>query len=168
MRLATTIARALAIAGVAMALAAPAFARKSTSPNLSGTWIFDPAKSKLAKHADASAETLVISVSGEAIQFHYTSNGKDHTESFIVDGKEHPFARFQGGEGVQKAGWKKSTLVIEIVGRVHGPDPNSLGDFEALRTTARWTLAADARSLANKVSGGLGDTPDQTLVYDKQ
>jgi hypothetical protein len=164
----TMTARMLVIAGLAVALAEPVRAQTPAPPDLSGTWIFNPSRSKIAKHADTSVETLVISASGETIQFHYSSSGKDHTEKFIVDGKEHAFARFQGGEDVQKASWKKATLVIEVVGRVHGPDPNSLGDFEAFHTTDRWTLSPDGHSLINKSSGGLGDTPDTTLVYDKQ
>jgi hypothetical protein len=168
MRRATIPVLVLAIAGLAVFLAVPTRAQTPAPPDLSGTWIFNSAKSKLAKHADTSAETLVISVSGETIQFHYSSNGKDNTEKFIIDGKEHAFARFQGGQDVQKAGWKKASLVIEVIGRVHGPDPNSMGDFEAFHSTDRWTLSPDGRSLTDKSSGELGDMPGATLVYDRQ
>ena len=161
--------RVLATISLALLLAVAAQAQSEPPhPDLSGTWVFNSAKSKLAKHADSIAETLVISVSGGTIQFHYSGNGKDNTEEFIVDSKEHVVAQFKGGQDVQKAGWKKGTLVIEVIGRVHGPDPNSMGDDEVFHGTERWTLSPDGRSLTNKSSGGLGDMPGATLVYDKR
>ncbi len=40
-----------------LALVSPAIAQNSAPPDLSGTWVLNPAKSKLGKHNTISSET---------------------------------------------------------------------------------------------------------------
>jgi hypothetical protein len=159
-------ARVLAIIGLAISLGVPAFAQTPAAPDLSGTWKLNVQKSKLAKHVTIGSETLVIKCAGNSIHVASTLDGKESTEMYVVDGKEHVDLNVPGaGQWYSKAQWKKSVLITEGFGRVKGIDG---GDFEILHNTDHWTLSPDGRSLAEKVSMSLGDVPDQTFVYDKQ
>jgi hypothetical protein len=166
MRGATLTVRMLAVASLTLLLTASAVAQGSATPDLSGTWKLNLQESKIAKHSTIGTETLVIKCAGNSIHVSSTSDGKESTEMYVVDGKEHVDLNVPGaGQWYSKAQWKKSMLVTEFVGRVKGIDG---GDFEILHNTERWTLSPDGRSVAKKVSTTIGDTPDQIFVYDKQ
>jgi hypothetical protein len=152
--------------GVPILLALATLAQAPATPDFSGTWKLDPAKSKVAKKTTLDPETIVIKCAGASIEIASSSNGKQSLEMFIADGKEHVDLNVPGaGHWTSKAEWKKSVLITEFVGRVKGIDG---GDFEILHNTTRWTLSPDGRSLAEKVSTSLGDVPDQIFAYDKQ
>jgi len=159
------LSRMFAIAGLAFLLAAPAQAQSEPAPpDLSGTWVLNLSKSKLMKHSTLTAETVVITYTGQLIRFRDTISGKEDDRNFKTDGKEYPYATSRVGQNVVKATWKQSTLVIENVGRVRAPD--GMGDMETLHLIDRWTLSADGRVLTDKSSGDFG--AGQTFVYDKQ
>jgi len=142
-------------------LASPLVSQTAAPPDLSGTWVFNAAKSKLAKTVVLQSETLVIKCAGNSIHVAIAWDGKESTEMYVVDGKEHTDLNVQGGGQLySKAQWKKSTLITETGGRVRGIDG---GDFEIMHDKVQWTLSADGRTLTREF-----DDPKQTFVYDKQ
>jgi len=146
------------------ALAGTAPAQTATTPDFSGTWKLNLAKSKLDKHNTIASETITITSKDATIEFHYTTDGKERTETYTADGKERATAEVKGGENVAKATWKKSALVIEEIGRLKMPGSSANG-VETFRTTDRWTLAAEGHTLKQDSEGF--DT-HQVFVYDKQ
>jgi hypothetical protein len=75
---------------LAIGLATLALAQNSATPDLSGSWTLNVAKSNLAKGSHIQSETLVIAYSGANIQFQYTDlGGTDVTMTHTVDGEEH-------------------------------------------------------------------------------
>jgi hypothetical protein len=79
---------------------------QNSPPDLSGTWRFNPEKSKLPKGARLQSQTIVISCHGESIQMRYTTDGKESIETYTTDGKEGTVNENQGGTVVVKAKWK--------------------------------------------------------------
>lgn len=146
---------------LALAVAFAAQAQNPAPPDLSGTWVFNAAKSKLSKHATIRKETLVIKCAGNSIHIATASDGKESTEMYVVDGKEHVDLNVQGGgQWYSKAQWKKSVLITEFAGRVKGIDG---GDFEIMHVKVRWIVSPDGRVLTREF-----DDPSQLFVYDKQ
>jgi hypothetical protein len=95
-RIATT-GRTLAISGLAILSAASAFAQAPGTPDVSGTWKFNPQKSKFAKRASIGPETLIIKCAGNSIHVAFASESKEPTEMYVVDGKEHVVLYVPGG-----------------------------------------------------------------------
>jgi hypothetical protein len=145
------------------ALASTAFAQTAVQPDLSGTWKLNLAKSKLDKHNTIASETITITSKDATIEFHDTTDGKEHAHAYISDGKERQLADVKVGYVVEKAKWKKSVLVIETSGRASASI--GVGGSQLWVTTERWTLSADGRTLKQDSEGF--DTR-QTFVYDKQ
>jgi hypothetical protein len=156
-RLPLTLALSAALAGIAPA-------QTATTPDFSGTWKLNLAKSKLDKHNTIASETITITSKEGTIEFHYITDGKEQTHSYIADGKERRLAEVQGGYVVQKATWKKAALVIEQSGR-SGPSPG-FGGTELWLTGERWTLSGDGHTLTLDSKGF--DSQRRTFVYDKQ
>ena len=156
--------RLLLTLALSATLASPAFAQSAATPDLSGTWKLNPAKSKGDKHETITSGTLVIiSISADSsLEFRYTIDGKDYTHRYITDGNERPIAEVLGRQRspylytMVKAQWQKSVLVIEQSGRT--------GDeSEILHLTIRWSLQPDGKSLTMEVP-----TRKLSYVYDKQ
>ncbi len=144
--------------------ALPLSAQTSAPPDLTGTRALDVSKSKLAKHLTAQSETLVITCSGSSIVMRDTIDGKVEVHTYVVDGKEHPYAEVQGGDDLTKVYWKKSTLVIENFARLKMP--NTPMDGSTLWSIKdRWTLSADGRTLTDESERSDSKT---VSVYDKQ
>jgi hypothetical protein len=91
-------------------------------------------------------------------------DGKESTMTYVIDGKEPPFAKVQGGEDRVKTHWKKSVLVAETFGRLKAPG-SPLNDSELWHLEDRWSLSADCRVLTEK-SEGFDTTA--VKVHDKQ
>ena len=147
--------------GTALYSTAPA--QTAATPDLSGTWKLNLAKSKLDKHNTIASETIRITSKHATIEFHYTTDGKEHTHAYIADGKERRLAEVQGGYIVQKATWKKSVLVIDQSGR-SDPSPG-FGGAELWLTGERWTRSADGLSLKLDSEGF---DNHQRFIYEKQ
>lgn len=140
------------------------FAKPSPRPDISGTWVLNIDKSKLAKGTDIHSETLAIACSESTITIRDDVDGKVSTRTYLADGKDHPFAEVRGGQDFVKASWKKSTLVIQVSGRLETPN-SSLDGSEVWHTEDRWSVSADGRVLTEK-SEAFDTTA--TLVYDKR
>lgn len=150
---------------LAVVFAEPLFGKRAAgTPDISGTWVLNVNKSKLAKGSGIKSETIVIECSASTVTMRDNVGGKLTTHTYFIDGKDHPLAEVHGGEVMVKAHWKKSTLVIETSGRVKTPN-NPLSGSEAWHTEDKWSLSADGRVLTDKSTGF--DTMTVS-VYDKQ
>lgn len=155
--------RLLLALALGAALCSAAFAQTAATPDFSGTWKLNLAKSKLDKHETITSEMLVITSADSSLEFRYTINGKDYTHRYITDGKERPIAEVLGRRvsphlnTMVKAQWQKSVLVVEQITRT--------GDeSEIMHLTLRWMLSSDGRTLAwDPNSNG-----KLSYVYDKQ
>lgn len=141
-----------------------AFAQNATSPDLTGTWKLNLAKSKLDKHNAIRSETLTISSTNATIQFHYTTDGRESMRTYIADGKERAAAEVKGVQSVATATWRKSVLVIEEVGRSKMPGYTP-DESEKFHVTDRWTLSSNGNTLTRD-----SNSPEkhQVFVYDKE
>jgi hypothetical protein len=151
-----TLALGIACAGLALA-------QTAATPDLSGTWKLNLAKSKLDKHNTITSETLVITSADSCLEFRYEIDGKDYNHRYITDGKERPIAEVLGRQEsphvntMVKAQWQKSVLVIEQIVRAGN-------ESEVLHLITHWMLSSDGRTLTmNPDSGG-----KVSYVYDKQ
>lgn len=150
--------RLLLTLALGAALASTAFAQTATTPDLSGTWKLNLAKSKLDKHNKIKSEIITITTSGETIQFHHAADPKDRLYTYVTDGKERPIGIWTENDDYRgvKATWGNSVLVIETIVRSHGQDP--------IHSTDRWSLSSDRKTLLlDPDSNG-----KLSYVYDKQ
>jgi hypothetical protein len=147
---------------LALAVTFSALAQNPVTPDLSGTWVFNRARSKLSKHVTIGSETIVITCPNSTIQFHFTTDGKESTESYSPDGKDHIVKEFPGGQLFSKAQWKKSVLVTEFGSRLVMPNSPADG-YEPIENRDRWALSSDGRVLTREA-----DDPKQVFVYDKK
>jgi len=145
------------------ALASIALAQTATTPDLSGTWKLNLAKSKLDKHNTVASENITITSKDSTIEFHYTTDGKESTNRHVADGKERRLADVKVGYVVEKATWKKSVLVIETSGRADAS--TGVGGSQLWVTTDRWTLSGDGLSLKLDSEGF---DNHQRFIYEKQ
>ena len=141
--------------GAALCSSAPA--QTATTPDLSGTWKLNLAKSKLDKHNKIKSQTITITTSGDTIQFHDSADAKDRLYTFIPDGKERPFGIWtENNDSVVKARWENSVLVIETTIRAHGQ--------VLIHSLDRWSLSSDGKTLLlDPDSNG-----KLSCVYEKQ
>jgi hypothetical protein len=137
-----------------------ALAQDATTPDLSGTWVLNPAKSKVPKKVALDPETLVIKYAGNGIEIATSSGGKQSLVMFVVDGKEHTKDTGSGGQLYSKAQWKKAVLFTEMGGRVTG---NGIGAFDFLTDKQRWSVSPDGLVLTREL-----EDPKETLVYDRR
>jgi hypothetical protein len=152
---------------LAIALATLASTQEPPTPDFSGTWTLNLAKSKLVKGSPIVSETLAIVCSGQTMQFHYTTTRRDFTYTFITDSQEHPVAQYQSGADIAKTTWKKSGAVMVLVVKSKSPNmpalPETTGHFHE---TDIWALSSDGRVLTERSSGGYGGS--DVYVYDKR
>jgi hypothetical protein len=147
------------------ALMVSALAQAPATPDLSGTWVLNLAKSKLTKDANVHSETLEIVSAGSNVLMRFNTDGKESTHAYITDGKEHAVAEVQGAQNLVKVYWKKSTLIVETFARLKMPNSPSVNDSELWRLKDQWTLSADGRVLTYEAEGFDVKTKS---VYDKQ
>jgi hypothetical protein len=135
-------------------------AQDATTPDLAGTWVLNPTKSKVPKKVALDPETLVIKCPGNSIEIATSSGRKQSLEMFVVDGKEHSKDTGSGGQIYSKAQWKKGVLFTETGGRVTG---NGIGAIDILTFKERWSVSPDGLVLTRHI-----EDPKKTLVYDKR
>jgi len=161
-RLLVTLALGAALAGMALA-------QTATTPDLSGTWKLNLAKSKLPKKVGIKPQTIRITTDDDAIQFHFSSDPKGGRYTFVPDGKVRTAYLVEGKQRLAwgedsvelvKARWEKSSLVIEY-------DVKSDLDSVAIDPTPSlslyWSVSIDGKTLTEKYDGS-----NWIRVYDKQ
>jgi hypothetical protein len=139
-----------------------ALTQTTAAPDLSGTWVFNPAKSTLAKDNKTKSETIVIDYKKSAIIFHYKTDGKKSTETYTPDGQKRVTENLSSGQLISKASWRDSVLVIESTLDIKVPGVTvAVTGLKPVVDT--WTLAADGRTLTHDA-----DDHKEIFVYDKQ
>jgi hypothetical protein len=158
----TIMSQSLITISLILAAMFPALAQTAAAPDFSGTWVFNSAKSTLAKDNTIKAETIVIDYKKSAIVFHYKTDGKKSTETYTPDGQKRVTKNMSSGQLTSKASWHDSVLVIESTLDIKVP--NATVVVTGLKPVIdTWTLAADGRTLAHDA-----DDHKEILVYDKQ
>lgn len=138
---------------LALALAASVLAQTPAAPDLTGTWVFNPARSKLPEDPHAPSHTITITRVGKTYAIVIRDEIGESTQVYTADGHEHT----QGpgpGRPYTKAVWKGRVLVTS-----RSRPPDSMPHVE------RWGVSSDGRSLTREV-----DDPKQILVfvYDRE
>ena len=149
--------RLLLILALGTAFGSFVFAQTASTPDLSGTWKLNLAKSKVSKKNANRSEFITITTSGDMIQFHYAADPKDRMYTYTPDGKQHPLLIWaENDDSSVTATWKGSVLVIETTIRT--------SKYEVIHSIDRWSLSNDGRTLM--VDPGPGSK--LLYLYDKQ
>lgn len=137
---------------------------QNATPDITGTWALDLAKSKPDKRFPIKEQTIVITYTNQTIQFAYTTDGKPLPLSYIVDGKERtmPNPMFPKSDNFIKAEWKKSALDIVTISRM-GPMAYSV---DSVFLSQHWTLSPDGKTLTEKTGSDFDSS--HLYVYQKQ
>jgi hypothetical protein len=147
-------------AATVFTVASLAVAQQPTTPDLSGTWVLNPAKSKVPKKVSLDPETVVIKCAGNSIAIAISSGGEQELDTFVADGKDHAQDVGSGGQLYSKAQWKKSVLFTEMGARVTG---HGIGSYDFLTDKERWSVSPDGLVLTREM-----EDPKEILVYDKR
>jgi hypothetical protein len=126
-------------------------------PDLSGTWIFNSAKSEPANHVANRSETLQIACSTTTFEVHYLTDGKTSTQTFVIDGAEHTGRQMQSGNVYSQAEWKGSELVTDLRATLEGGS-------NLIRIRKHWRISKDGQVLTQVIEG----PAKRIFVYDKQ
>jgi hypothetical protein len=130
--------------------------QNAATPDFSGTWVFNPAKSKHAMKVVGGSETIKIASSGTTLEFHFIKHDKEWTEWYTTDGRRRT-QKAIGSSVYCSARWKKGVLITETGGRLNSIDNTFTQD------TSRWSLSSDGRILTRET-----DEPNIIFSYDKQ
>lgn len=132
-------------------------------PDLSGTWVWNLAKSNFDRQPQYQAHTDRIEQSDPDLAFHATmTTAQGTTRSTLrykTDGSEVTNI-VHGNPLKATAKWEGKVLVIETWGK--------FGDNE-MRLKDRYSLSRDAKTLIlNRHYEGRGGAQDQTIVLDRK
>jgi hypothetical protein len=145
-----------------LAVMFPALAQTAAPPDFSGTWVLNVEKSTLPKDSTIKSQTVVIDNKKSAIVFHYKTDGKKLTETYMPDGKKRVSLNNSSSQLTSIASWHDAVLVIESMLDIKVP--NATVVVTGLKPVIdTWTLAADGRTLTHDA----GDHKE-IYVYQKQ
>ena len=138
------------------------FAKATATPDFSGTWVLNLAKSTLPKDGPIKSQTIVIDNKKSTIVIHYKTDGKKSTETYTPDGKKRVALNMPSGQLTSSASWNDSVLVIESTLDIKVP--NATVVVTGLKPVIdTWTLSADGRTLIHDA----GDHKE-IYVYEKK
>jgi hypothetical protein len=138
------------------------FATAAETPDFSGTWVLNVAKSTIPKDSTIRSQTIVIENKKSAIVFHYKTDGKKSTETYTPDGEKRVSMKMSSGQLNSSASWHDSVLFIESWLDIKVP--NATVVVTGLKPVVdTWTLSADGKVLTH-------DAADhkEIYVYEKQ
>jgi hypothetical protein len=137
-------------------------ATAAEAPDFSGTWVLNAAKSTLPKDSTIKSQTIVIDNKKSAIVFHYKTDGKKSTETYIPDGQKRVSTKMSSGQLNSSARWHDSVLVIESTLDIK--IPNATVVVTGLKPVVdTWTLTADGKTLTHDAADH-----EEIYVYQKQ
>ena len=138
------------------------FATAAETPDFSGTWVLNVAKSTLPKDSTIKSRTIVIENKKSAIVCHYKTDGKKSTETYTPDGKKRVSMNMSSGQLNSSASWRDSVLVVESTLDIK--IPNATVVVTGLKPVIdTWTLTAEGRTLTHDA-----DDHKEIYVYEKQ
>jgi hypothetical protein len=138
---------------------------QNNSPDLSGAWQLNIAKSKAANNSNKrlplKPATLLIACKANTVQMVYTSGNGVIKKTYTTDGKEQEISRGAGGRTLSKAHWKKGVLIIETSGQIGTPG-SLIPGTELIHDTERWSLSPDGNTLTHEE-----DNPRIVYIFDR-
>lgn len=155
--------RTLAAATLTLAAATTAFAQAKT-PDFSGQWEMNVAKSELGPMAGAVTK-VNFTVEQSPTTLKYTQNistvqgDRSMAQEFTLDGKEITETAPTGQTVVRSAKFDGDALLL--VGKVQGTEQGQ---------TTRWTLAPDGKTMTvdQQITGTPAGTLALKFVFDKK
>lgn len=147
-------------------LAAALFATSAfaqTTPDFSGSWKLNVAKSDFGPLPPPETRTDVITQSATQLKDAVSSSGPDGKMdlnlTYNLDGSE-TLNQFRGADVKSTAKWSGSSLAVDSTLKYQEQD---------IGLKTNWTLSADGKTLtmATHVTSPMGEA-DQTLILDKQ
>ncbi len=130
----------------------------ATTPNLSGTWKFDPSKSTGGKTWPRDT-VLVIHQFGDRVEMKYRAGDKDLSSGvYIADGQPRKTYHARTDNAFVQVRWKNNDLVVTT----HYQIIWEMGDTAPVSDTERWSLANNGQTLVRKTSDG------KVVEFEKQ
>jgi hypothetical protein len=148
------------MAALILAAVFSVFAQTAATPDFSGTWALNVAKSTLPKDSMVKSSTLAIENKKGSVVMHFKTDGKKSTETYTPDGQKHVSASVGKSQLMSVANWRDSKLVIESTLDLGIPNMVVTGLKPIVDT---WSLSADGRTLTHEA-----DDHKETYIYDKQ
>ena len=143
---------------LALALAASVLAQPPAAPDITGTWVYNPARSKLPKDIPVPSHTITITRVGKTYSIVIKNESSESTHLYTVDGHEHTQGSGTGGprspKASMKAAWKGRVLVTSLA-----------YPSDSMPHVQRWSLSSGGSTLTREA-----DDPEQILVfvYDRE
>jgi hypothetical protein len=160
--MATLMRQLLITVTLVFAVTLSALAQTSATPDFSGTWALNIAKSTLPKDSTIKSQSIAIENKKSAIVFHYKADDKKFTETYTPDGKKRVSMKLSSGQMTSSASWHDSVLVIESMLDIKVP--NATVVVTGLKPIIdKWTLSADGRTLTHDA-----DDHKEVYIYDRQ
>ncbi|HEY0702225.1 MAG TPA: hypothetical protein VGD60_05605 [Candidatus Acidoferrales bacterium] len=133
-------------------------AQNSATPDLSGTWKLNLARSTPPKNFNLKKETIVITCSGQKVEFRY---GRWTSDAYTTDGKERPAQGTPASVFGERAEWQGGVLMTERIQYTTLPDHP---DFKLPPDDKKtyWLLSDDRQTLLRKT-----DDPKGVLLYER-
>jgi hypothetical protein len=139
-----TFAQFFLLLGLAGALIA------ATTPNFTGTWKYDPAKSTGGKGLPADT-VLVIHQYGDRVEMKYRAGDKDLSSgAYIADGQPRKTYHAKTEDAFVRVKWQNDDLVVTTNHVIM----SEIGDVAPVTDTERWSLANNGQTLVRKSSDG--------------
>jgi flagellar hook assembly protein FlgD len=135
-------------------------AQTPATPDFSGTWVLNVAKSTLSKDSTVKSSTLAIENKKGSVAMRFKTDGKKSTETYTPDGQKHVSATVGKSQLMSVANWRDGKLVIESTLDLGIPNIVVTGLKPIVDT---WALSADGRTLTHDA-----DDHKETYVYEKQ
>jgi hypothetical protein len=136
----------------------------AATPDLSGSWKLNSAKSDFGQFPAPGAMTQKVTSADSKITVDMKMTGEQGefamNSTYTTDGKESSNPGFGGADMKSVAKWEGETLLIDSKAG-DGDNTFSMKD--------KWTLSADGKVLTimRHIAGGMGEM-DQKLVFEKQ
>lgn len=139
---------------------------------MAGTWKLDVAKSNLPKVVKTQSQVMVIKLSASSVAFDFVTNGvPGRHRDYILDGHEHSYGDCGGLPNrycsYYTAEVKRGVLAAHYRTRPETSAAPAVGTTKDVRSTERWQISPDGRTLTRTFVSGESDF-DGILVYEKQ
>jgi len=138
-------------------------ASAATPTDFSGTWEFNPGKSKNVGMMSAMQSTAVIQQNAAMLteKDHSVFNGQpsDHENRYDLKGKDAPNDDFMGVKNVTVSHWEDGKLITTWTSE------GAVAGTKVVRTETR-SLSADGKTMS--VESKRGSNPPIVMVYDKK
>jgi len=166
--------RLLLFVAICFTVVPPGLAPAQTAvlAGLAGTWKLDLAKSKIPKVLKTQSQMMVVKPSASNVAFDFVTDGvPGRHRNYILDGNEHLYGQNGAIPNLYRSYYtaevKPGVLAVHYRTRLETSASPTVGATEGNRSTERWEISPDGRTLTRTFVSGEPDF-DGTCVYDKQ